>query len=456
MIRKPAVGGRFYPNNHSKLNSMIEEYTSYKLNQKINNILGLILPHAGYIYSGKTQALGYKLLKEMDIETFIIIGSEHYKDTDYAAVLFDTELVLPNGKIYTDDPVIKRILENKNFKVDEDAHKFEHSIEVQLPFIIKFFPNSKIIPILTRCVDLKKLKEMADVICESIKNKKSFLIISTDLVHYPSYVDALMIDSETLNIIESFDEYSILNYEKNIVNQEKNIYCSMCGVSACLLGMLIMKNMGAKSIKSILYSNSFHYSSDSSRVVGYTTCGFFRDHLPETINTIEKVEEPPIIDYSKSVIKEKLGIKSRKPNIENFKCNGLFVTLKKEGKLRGCIGTIECTDFINALETYSINAAFYDPRFRPIRKEELEKLSIEVSIIKEIKKVDSIFNIKRNSGVIIKNGSKKGVFLPSVWGELKNRAVFLTTLAFEKALLEPYMIFEDNTEIFTFDVKTVV
>lgn len=451
--RQPAANG-FYPFEEKKLKEIIEKYTDYELNESFPGLLGMILPHAGYTYSGKTQAAGYKILNKTP-ETFIIIGTEHYKDTDYLAVLHNTEFVLPNGKIKTDDDIIEKLLENENFKVDEEAHRYEHSIEVHLPFIIHFHRNAKIVPILTRCLDLKKLDEAASVIAESSKNKDVFVIVSTDLVHYPDYATAIKIDSITLNSLESFDEVNVLRNEKNVLDETKNIYCSMCGVSAALLGILTMKKMGAKSLKTILYSNSFHAGGDSTRVVGYAVAGFFNREFKSPAYEIERVKDSDVIKFVKSVINEKLGIKSEKPVLKSFMCDGVFITLRKDGRLRGCIGTIEKTDFVEGLKTYSIQSAFYDPRFAAVKKDEVEKLEVEVSILLKPVKVNSIFDVGKFHGVIVKNKTKKGLFLPDVWKEIYNRAVFLTELAFEKAMLEPYMLLEKNTELYIFGVRQI-
>src|SRR4030042_1986982 len=209
MIKPPAVAGQFYPEEKEELEKMVDEILIKAEFPKINGgeIFGLLLPHAGYIYSGPVAAAGFKAIEGKSFDTVIIIGDSHYERFDGVSIWLEGFWETPLGKVKVDEGLAKNILSSSGRFIERDsAHIFEHSIEVQLPFLQKTLKNFKILPIIFGSED-EDWKRLAKVILENAKDQKILIIASADLSHYLTYEDAKKIDRKTLD--------SILNLQKD-------------------------------------------------------------------------------------------------------------------------------------------------------------------------------------------------------------------------------------------------
>lgn len=254
-IRKPAVAGFFYPSNKEELKNQIESFlrnSSISFNERPKAI---IVPHAGYIYSGQVAAFGYSSSKDFPVDNVVIVGPSHFFSFSGAALSPARKWQTPLGFVEINNSYFSN---PKILKEMEMPHKKEHSIEVQVPFIQYVFPKTKIVPISTGIVDSEMLaKEIMSALSEN-----DLLVVSSDLSHYYPYEEAIKIDEVANKSIPDLDFDSVENYVE------------ACGKTGILVCMYIAKKKKWKG-KLLSYANSGDTAGDKSSVVGYGCYAFF-------------------------------------------------------------------------------------------------------------------------------------------------------------------------------------
>lgn len=275
-LRTPAVAGQFYPENKKELEEMVEKFLREVEIPKIEGeTFGLIAPHAGYIFSGSVAAFGYKIIEKKEFETVILIGDSHYERFDGISIWEKGEWETPLGKVKIDEELARKILkESKRFFIKDSLHLFEHSLEVQLPFLQKSLKNFKILPIIFGSEN-KDWKDLAKAIMKFLKDKKIFIVISSDLSHYPSYEIAKMVDLKTIEVILKNDPEIFQKEIKKLENQFPDIATFACAQDSIKTILEIAKNKKAKS-KLLNYRNSGDTQfGEKSQVVGYSSVVFY-------------------------------------------------------------------------------------------------------------------------------------------------------------------------------------
>jgi MEMO1 family protein len=261
MQRPPAVAGQFYPGGSGQLRSILSELIPAEA-QKIA-ALGVMAPHAGYIYSG---AIAGRTLAGVRIpEKVIVLGPNHHGAGHPAAVYASGSWVTPLGESAVDAGLAERILAAcPAMAADTAAHRFEHSLEVQLPFLQVLAPETRIVPICLRYNSLEKLLEMGEGLARAISEEKDdvLLLASTDMSHYESGDIARSKDEQALRHILDLDPPGL--YDE--VQREK---ISMCGVVPVVVMLETAKRLGASSATLIEYGNSGDITGNQSEVVGY-------------------------------------------------------------------------------------------------------------------------------------------------------------------------------------------
>jgi AmmeMemoRadiSam system protein B len=262
MIRRPVVSGTFYPSNSLKLETLIENFTPPKLTTKETK--GAILPHAGYIYSGKTAIETVANIKPK--KTLIIIGPNHTGRGMPFSVYSHGSWTTPLGEIAIAEGVAREIIKKGLLEDDTEAHLYEHSIEVQLPILKYFFKDFVFVPIVCITAELAKYKRIAQALYEVLNEKKvlndSLIIASSDMTHYEPSEVAERKDKYVLEAILSLDTQLFL---KRV--QDQNV--SMCGVAPVSVLLEILKLIEAKESRLVKYSTSGDVNNDYSSVVGY-------------------------------------------------------------------------------------------------------------------------------------------------------------------------------------------
>ncbi len=263
--REPSVAGSFYPSNPEKLSREIDRYLSEAGDRTVKGeVLALISPHAGYIYSGPVAAHSFKELKGKNIDLAVVIAPSHRARFDGASVIPEGAYVTPLGDVEVDAELGARLLQEKHFSFIKQVDEAEHSLEVQVPFLQKTLGNFKIVPIIVGCVDLPTCRTLAEELGRHLSTeKRSFvMVLSTDLSHYLHHQKARSVDEVFIESLSKFDEedlYRVLSSDS----------AQACGEGAVLTGMIVAKKLGARKVDILKYATSGDTAGGKDQVVGY-------------------------------------------------------------------------------------------------------------------------------------------------------------------------------------------
>lgn len=434
-IKEPAFAGLFYPKEKNELERLVTDYliSAEKRQDRINkHIFGLISPHAGYEYSGGVAAYGFAQIKGRPYKTVIIIGTSHRVPFRGISIYPEGQWKTPLGAVPIDEEFSRSLIkECPQIKTYTAPFANEHSIEVQLPFLQVALKNFKIVPLITGGMDKKDYTEYVDGLARLIKkNPKDYLVVaSTDMSHYHDYNRAKSIDALTLKHIENMDMDGLIRD----LEQER---CELCGPhGAAMLVMLTKRLNGA--VKLLHYATSGDVKGDKSRVVGYSSFAFYyRDNGgPSGDKEAKKTEPTKEVSTKEGLTKgeQKILLEIARKTLEEYvtkekipvfdvkerkllEKRGVFVTLKKKGELRGCIGYIEpVLPLYKAVVDMTVAASSRDMRFIPVHKGELKDIKIEISVLSPLKPVQNIQEIEiGRHGLYIKRGNYSGLLLPQV------------------------------------------
>jgi len=424
-IRKPVCAGRFYS---AKANILSNEISLWL--EKANptapkeDIKAIIVPHAGHAYSAHVAAYAYKLIQGKDYESVIIIGPSHYFGFQGCSIYTHGGYETPLGIVPIDESLAKEISRASGYKYIPQAHQKEHSIEVQVPFVQKTLPKAKIVPIIMGYPQKKTIYTLSNALQKTLKNKNALIVVSTDLSHFYHKKKANDIDRKTISIVEELKVETLIRK----LEQRENIMCGGGPVAAMLL---YAKNQEQALVKALHYADSSATGGPESQVVGYFAAAvyFQSSHLEFFLSDEEKDELLHIARSAiYSFISEGKVVDCTSENARLLVKRGAFVTLKKHGRLRGCIGYLDpilplCQTVIQA----SIYAATKDVRFNSVSLDELNDLEIEISVLSPLKKINNPRSIiVGKHGLLICKGDKRGVLLPQVPVENHwNRETFL-------------------------------
>lgn len=428
-IRKAAVAGMFYPEEKRALKNMIKGFLDKAEEIKIEaKPKILIVPHAGYEYSGQTAGYGFKQLEGVDFRRVVLIGPSHTDWFDGLALSDDDIWQTPLGDLEVDSDFLAKLAkENKKIFYRQSAHSKEHCLEVELPFLQTLLKDFKIAPIVMGEPTLKNAEILADSLAKNI-DSKTLIVISSDLSHYPSYELANQIDKKTIGAILSGEAENFEKILKETMNQNlESLDTCACGEGPIKAGLILAERLGLKKIKLLKYVNSGDITGDYSRVVGYASIAFFKESEKtsafaekESLSEDDKKELLALARQSIEVYLKEGKMPEFATASERLKQpRGAFVTLRKKNELRGCIGRLEAPEeepLYKIVAQMAAAAATQDARFYSVRLEELKDIKIEISVLSPLKKIKSPFQeieLGRH-GVAIKNGFRSGVFLPQV------------------------------------------
>lgn len=452
-MRLPAVAGQFYPADRTRLAAQVENFLEdADLPSVEGRIVGVMVPHAGYIYSGPVAGFSYKALRGKPIRTVIILGNSHSAYFAGAALSPDSAWDSPLGPVEVDLEVNEQLLAaDRIFTHSRSAHANEHSLEVQIPFIKTVLPSAKIVPILLGAVERDDLATIAEALAPVLRRQDTVLVASSDMAHYPAYEDAQRSDKAMLEAIKSLDPDQIRQRDRELMSRRiPNLRCTLCGLDAVETTVLVGKKVGVTEAKVLKYLNSGDTAGDKGQCVGYGAVAFV---APETAAqdkgsselALTESEKRRLLRVARQTLEAHFGL-ADKPSLDPGDSKALaqktacFVTLKFKGRLRGCIGELEPRQpLIEAVADRAIAAALHDPRFLPVTAPELKSIGIEISAMSPLKRVSSPEEIiVGKHGVVVRQGLNSGVFLPQVAPEQGwDRDTMLTKLCTEKAGLPP-------------------
>ena len=401
MIRQPVVAGQFYPDSPSQLKEMIRGMVDDKAEKE--EVIGLISPHAGYIYSGPVAGATISRIKFKD--TFIIIGPNHTGMGRPLSIMTEGVWKTPLGEVEIDSELAKQILATSSYlEEDSGAHQYEHSIEVQIPFLQYFKKDFRLVPIMLAYSTTATYKEIGKELAKAIKdlNRQVVIIASSDMTHYEPQESAQWKDTQAIEAILDLDEDELLK-------RVDKLRISMCGYAPAVSLISAAKELGAKRAELVRYQTSGDITGDYISVVGYAGV-ILKGMSPlaslakRTVETFVKESKIPEPEELTPEMKQKAGV---------------FVSIHKFGQLRGCIGTFEPTKDNVAQETIinAISSATRDPRFSPVAPDELKDLAYNVDVLTKPEPIDSKDQLDpKKYGVIVESGVRKALLLPDLEG----------------------------------------
>jgi AmmeMemoRadiSam system protein B/AmmeMemoRadiSam system protein A len=401
MIRPPVVAGQFYPASPRQLKAMIKEMVDEKVEKE--EVIGVVSPHAGYMYSGPVAGALVSRIKFKD--TFIIMGPNHTGRGKAFSIMTEGTWQTPLGNVEIDSELAKRILGfSRYLKEDQAAHLEEHSIEVQLPFLQYFKPDIKFVPIVLSFGTGDIYQEIGHDIARAVKELKREVVImtSSDMTHYESQESAQWKDSQAIEAIVELNEGELLGRV-----QGQNI--TMCGYGPAVSLIAAAKELGATRAELVKYQTSGDTTGDYSSVVGYAGI------VLKGMSPLARLAKETVETY----VKEGKIIRPKELTPEMKEPAGVFVSIHKLGALRGCIGTFEPQQENVAEETITnaISSATGDPRFPPIGPHELKDLDYSVDVLTKPVPVDDKDKLDpRKYGVIVECGWRRGLLLPDLEG----------------------------------------
>ena len=465
-IRPMAVAGQFYAASRQALtNDVAQCYkkgrellaasgVAAKRNEKVQAV---VVPHAGYVFSGGVAASAFATIPSEAIYKHIfLLGPSHHVAFDGASVCdaFDA-YATPLGEVPVDTALCRQLIaDNRVFTYKPSAHDGEHCLEVQLPFLqYRWKTLPTIVPIIIGTQEYAKLKDIAAALRPYFTADNLF-VISSDFSHYPSYDDALKVDGNSGKALSTGRLADFLAaLQENAALRVINLYTSACGQSAIAVMLMMMEGDTTTQIRHIAYLNSGDSPyGGKDEVVGY--------HSFCVLRAVKSSNEPQELSSENQEIKgenDSLLSAEDKRQLHHVAWNaiapanrhvkvtptgiferklGVFVTLMEHGRLRGCIGHFGEDVALGALTREMAHAAaFEDPRFTPLRDDELDDVQIEISVLTPLKRIHSIDEFQYGKqGIYMRKGWRSGTFLPQVADEVNwTKEEFLGHCAQDKA-----------------------
>jgi AmmeMemoRadiSam system protein A/AmmeMemoRadiSam system protein B len=424
--RRCVWDGKFYPSSAVELKALIQKYLDQaEIDSSLISRPGLkavVMPHAGYIYSGPVAAYAAKLLQKKTFSKVFILGPDHRVGFEGGAVTDADAYTTPLGRVALHSNA-KDLLRNPLFKRVPASDQSDHSLEVEIPFLQQVLGSFTIIPVVLSSADPLSVAESILPYLDDA----TLVVVSSDLSHYLPYQEAVEKDSRTISLIKNLD----------------------------FSGLAAAEN-----------ANSGDTSGIKDQVVGYAAMACFKTESVSHEQGLGPEEGRYLLSLARKTIAQQVHEGKRLeldlsavPSSLRTEC-AAFVTLTKHGRLRGCIGSLNPEKpLVECVRDNAINAAFSDPRFPPVSASELPELDIEVSVLSSPQPLlykgseDLLKKLRPGvDGVIIKQGYHQATFLPQVWEQLPQAQDFLSRLC-EKAGLAPDAWMQEDMEVFTYRVQ---
>lgn len=431
--RHPAVAGAFYPADSGALAAMVQDHLGRATDLPVidGDIVALIVPHAGLVYSGAIAAHSYKLLEGSDVNRVILCGPSHrypFEGTSVygPGVIWHT----PLGSVRCDDELCTVLAARKGIDVIAAAHAREHSLEVQLPYLQSVLPDLSIIPVVIGFQNQRGIDALAGALESLEYDSRTIMVASTDWQHFkPSSVGAPM-DSLGIACLLDLDPDRLAT----LLASGK---VEMCGGGVTVAVTRAALSKGANRAKLLRYGDSGDVSGDKQSVVGYAAMVLYRQRVNSDDKTGQAPDngelkvgkkEPYHLSASQKkrllqIARQSIADYLKDGTVPEFEVTGIlrepgaaFVTLEKQGRLRGCIGYTQAVEpLYRTVSSCAIKAAVEDRRFTPVQADELAGLHIEISVLTPLEETVSLDEIEvGRDGLMIVMGRNRGLLLPQV------------------------------------------
>ena len=470
-VREPAVAGRFYPDAKAELSKKINNYLDKALIESLpGKPVAIISPHAGYQYSGAVAAYGFKAIKDYKYKRVIILAPSHYSRYRGASILDVDAYKTPLGLVNLNSGICNNLVNNPPFiGTFKNAHKREHSLEVQLPFLQTVLGDDfELIPVLISRLNSEEVDFIADKLRPLI-DENTLIVVSSDFTHYGHGYDYVPFKKDVEANIRKLDHGAI---ERILALDLDGFfrYKGATGITACgFMPISVMMKILPSNVqgKVLNYDTSGNILDDFNTSVSYASIVFTRDIEPPDIigdsNGLNSDEKLTLLEVARKTLESSVK-EGKRPDLNSGEYTlsqtlknkrGVFVTLNKNGNLRGCIGHIQPREqLFDAVIDNTINSSMNDGRFRPVSEDELPDIEIDISVLSPIKKISGAEKfITGKHGIIIRLGGMRAVFLPQVATEQGwNREETLAHLC-NKAGLPSYAWKDEEMEFFVFTAE---
>lgn len=451
-IRQAAVAGRFYDADRETLEKSVGKCydkasviapLSKDERETVRTVRAVIVPHAGYVFSGAVAASAFmRIDTEAHYNRIFLLGPSHHVAFNGASVpTAFSAYRTPMGDVAVDTAVCNSLVKGGGvFSYKPEAHDREHCLEVQLPLLqyrMKKLPP--IVPVIIGTQNIATLERIANELKPYFTTDNLF-VISSDFSHYPSYSDAETVDGNTGRALETgrLDEF-VEAIEQNDSLHVRNLYTSACG--QCAIAVLLMMAQdstggmaGGLQMEHIAYLNSGDSPyGGKDEVVGYHSFVVSNESNSFTLTDEDKRQ---LKNVAWNAISPARMHKTVSPTKVFDAKVGVFVTLTKKGRLRGCIGHFgEDVALGELTKEMARAAAFEDPRFPALREGELDEIDIEMSVLTPLKRIQDISEFDYGKqGIYIRKGFRSGTFLPQVADEVDwTKEEFLSHCSQDKA-----------------------
>jgi hypothetical protein len=459
-IRQAGVAGSFYPADPKALTAMMDDMLAHATVPQINDpIIAAVAPHAGYPFSGPVAAYTYAALKGRKFSRVVVIAPSHYEAFDFTSVYDGDAYVTPLGTVRVDKAFAARLAKmSPTIQLSSRGHTptaagAEHAVEVELPWLQHVLGDFQLVPVVMGDQSYESSRALGVALAKMIPDNDTLILASSDLSHYHPYDDAVKIDHKTLNALESWDYFSMSR------NFEMRVW-EACGGAPIVAAMIAAERLGANEARVLKYANSGDTAGDHSRVVGYSADLFVKTQAGKAVQpqfSLTARERSELLALARKSVEQAVreGKPYEPPATSTDLLNqerGAFVTLKKSGELRGCIGYTSAAKplYLTVRDTATF-AALRDSRFPPVSAAELPQLEYEISVLSPLRRVTDIRQIKIGQhGLLMKNGKNEGLLLPQVPVEERwNQQTFLEETC-RKAGMSSSCWKDENTDIFLF------
>ncbi len=432
-IRRATCAGDWYPKSPVELTKQIATYFAEAEKVPLeNDISAIIVPHAGYMYSGKTAAKAFKQLEGKQFDTVVVIAPSHKVFFQGCSVFNGDGYATPLGVVEVDKELSEKIgeivplvyLSNMGHGSGED--RGEHALELQLPFLQIVLGKFKLVAIVMGDQEESSINALSEVLAMTFSETNTLLVASTDLSHFHSEKQANRLDGELRKTLEKYDP-------ELLIDKLERGKTEACGGGIVASVLKATKRMGGSRVEIFEYTTSGAVTGDFEEVVGYLSAAVITGKeviqkkrtllgvpvaRPNKEFIISKKEQVYLKEIAKNAIEARLNNKNYSaPVTDKFNIKrGLFVTLKINGELRGCIGTIKAREPIyDAIANMALAAAFNDPRFIEMTEEDFKSAEIEISILSPLKRVHEISEIQiGRDGLLLNFDMHSGLLLPQV------------------------------------------
>jgi len=441
--RAPAVAGMFYPGAPEDLRKELAACLAATSapTAAAQTLKALIVPHAGYVYSGGTAGKGYALLASLAdrIRRVVLLGPCHRVAVNGIAAPTVQAFATPLGRIPLDRAALDSLSDLPQIIANDAAHAQEHSLEVQLPFLQSVLGNFKLVPL---AVGRTGAAEVAQVIARLWGGPETLILISSDLSHFHAYAEAQRIDGDTATHILALEQ--LTSFEQ------------ACGALP-INGLLAVARQRGMRIERVAQCNSGDTAGDKSRVVGYATFALYEPPPPTTGDDLGLAMLVRARNAIATQLKQDVQPEPEHPTL--VQPGATFVTLTKNGELRGCIGSLQAHRPLDQdVRANAASAAFRDPRFRPLTVEELPQIRVEVSLLtapvpmRFTDEADALRQLRPHiDGVIFATAGRRSTFLPQVWEQLPEPRQFMAHLKQKAGLPADY--WSPDVELQRYEVR---